>query len=62
MDSAALRELVRDYQLGLRDDIKELEAYFLHKWYFIDGDGYELTQLKFNKFQEHIESDNFFPC
>ena len=45
MDSAALRELVRDYQLGLRDDIEVLESHFNHVWYFIDGDGYELTLM-----------------
>ncbi|WP_194972543.1 hypothetical protein [Aquiflexum lacus] len=45
MDSAALRELVRDYQFGLRDDIEVLESYFNHVWCFIDGDGYEFTLL-----------------
>ncbi|SMD44815.1 hypothetical protein SAMN00777080_3449 [Aquiflexum balticum DSM 16537] len=45
MDNATLRKLVRDYQLGLRDDIVVLESHFSHVWYFIDADGYELTLL-----------------
>lgn len=45
MDNATLRKLVRDYQLGLRDDIEVLESHFNHVWYFIDADGYELTLL-----------------
>ncbi len=45
MDNATLRELVRDCQLGLRDEIDVLESYFNQVWYFIDGEGYELTLL-----------------
>jgi hypothetical protein len=43
MDQEALRKFIKDYQLGLRDDIEVLESLFLDKWVFVDGDGFELT-------------------
>lgn len=45
MTTEALRKLIEDYQLGLRDDIEILGSYFSDTWVFVDEDGYELTML-----------------
>jgi hypothetical protein len=45
MTTEALLKLIKDYQLGLRDDIEILGFYFENTWCFVDGDGYELTLL-----------------
>jgi hypothetical protein len=45
MNTEALRKFIKEYQLGLRDDIEILGSYFENTWCFVDEDGYELTLL-----------------
>jgi hypothetical protein len=45
MSQEILINLIKDYQLGLREDISFLESFFPCSWCFVDEDGYELTVL-----------------